>query len=125
MPIRLRFALHGRAHKKVFHLVAVNQRARRNAKPAEILGIYDPHIGPNETHRTVEWSVDRIRYWLHVGAVPSRSVVRMLELGNILKPGSIYHSSSTRPAKSDPTPTLSQVRERIAATEAPPEGDRQ
>ncbi|KAJ6575013.1 ribosomal protein S16 domain-containing protein [Mycena capillaripes] len=119
MPMRLRLALHGRAHRRIFHLVAVNQRARRDAKPAEILGIYNPHVGPGDDHKTIEWSVDRIRYWLHVGAVPSKSVVKLLELGNILKPGSIYHSSSARPAaQAEPTPILSQIRERVAATTA-------
>jgi small subunit ribosomal protein S16 len=72
--------MHGLAHKRVFHIVAVNQRARRNAKPAEILGIYNPHIEFGDKHKTIEWSVDRIRYWLHVGAVPSKSVVKLLEL---------------------------------------------
>ncbi|KAF7347914.1 Ribosomal protein [Mycena venus] len=130
MPMRLRLALHGRAHKRIFHLVAVNQRSRRNAKPAEILGIYNPHVGPDDTHKTVEWSVDRIRYWLHVGAVPTKSVVKLLELGNILKPGSVYHPNSTRPAQPEPVPTLAQLRERMAATndvlpEAAPEASPQ
>ncbi|KAJ7169786.1 ribosomal protein S16 domain-containing protein, partial [Mycena filopes] len=103
MPIRLRLAMHGRAHYRVFHLVAINQRARRNGKPAEVLGIYNPNVPDGQGHKTVEWSVDRIRYWLHVGAVPSKSVVKLLELGNILKPGSIYHPNSTRPpAQSEP-----------------------
>ncbi|KAK7064305.1 ribosomal protein, partial [Favolaschia claudopus] len=108
MPMRIRLAMHGRAHQRIFHLVAVNQRARRNARPAEILGIYNPHVGPNDDHKTIEWSVDRIRYWLHVGAVPSKSVVNLLELGNILKPGSIY-SNSTRPAQPTPAPSLART----------------
>ncbi|KAJ7103623.1 ribosomal protein S16 [Mycena belliarum] len=116
MPIRLRLAMHGHAHKRIFHLVAINQRARRNAKPAEILGIYNPHIIPNQDHKTIEWSVDRIRYWLHVGAVPSKSVVKLLELGNILKPGHIYKPGPTRAvAGPPPPPTLADIRERMAA----------
>ncbi|KAJ6509441.1 ribosomal protein S16 domain-containing protein [Mycena vitilis] len=117
MPMRIRLAMHGRAHRRIFHLVAINQRSRRDAKPAEILGIYNPHLGPTDGHKTFEWSVDRIRYWLHVGAVPSKSVVKLLELGNILKPGSIYHTGPTRPAaKPEPSPTLAALRERVAAT---------
>ncbi|KAJ7492714.1 ribosomal protein S16 domain-containing protein [Mycena latifolia] len=112
MPIRLRLAMHGQAHKRIFHLVAINQRARRDAKPAEILGIYNPHIAPSQDHKTIEWSVDRIRYWLHVGAVPSKSVVKLLELGNILKPGHIYQP---RPTRAAPAPTLAKIRERVAA----------
>ncbi|KAJ7932494.1 ribosomal protein S16 domain-containing protein [Mycena leptocephala] len=119
MPMRIRLAMHGRAHKRIFHFVAINQRARRDGKPAEILGIYNPHVRPGDDHKTIEWSVDRIRYWLHVGAVPSKSVVKLLELGNILKPGSIYHSTPARPVpKPEQTPTLTQIRERMATTKA-------
>ncbi|KAJ6604557.1 ribosomal protein S16 domain-containing protein [Mycena vulgaris] len=116
MPIRLRLAMHGLAHKRIFHLVAINQRSRRDAKPAEILGIYNPHVVPGQDHKTIEWSVDRIRYWLHVGAVPSKSVVKLLELGNILKPGSVYHSrTAARPVTEPPVPTLDTIRKRVAA----------
>lgn len=80
MTIRLRFALHGTRHSRIFHLVAIDHRLRRDAKPAETLGIYDPQLHPGQSHKTLEWSVDRIRYWLSVGAMPSKSVVKMLEL---------------------------------------------
>jgi ribosomal protein S16 len=79
MPIRLRMAMHGQRHNRIFHLVAINQRARRDAKPMELLGIYDPALRLGETHKTVKWSVDRIKYWLGVGALPSKSAVKLLE----------------------------------------------
>ncbi|KIY70991.1 ribosomal protein S16, partial [Cylindrobasidium torrendii FP15055 ss-10] len=85
MPIRLRFALHGKRHNRIFHLVAINSRRARNDKPTELLGIYNPH-----QTRTFEWSVDRIRYWLAVGAQPSASVARLLEKGGILSLDSPY-----------------------------------
>ena len=80
MAIRLRFSLHGTRHNRIFHLVAVDQRKRRDAKPAELLGIFDRRLQNGETQKTVQWSVDRIRYWLHVGAIPTRSVAKLLEL---------------------------------------------
>ncbi|KAF8898843.1 ribosomal protein S16 domain-containing protein [Infundibulicybe gibba] len=103
MPIRLRLALHGTRHNRIFHLVAIDQRQRRDAKPAETLGIYNPHMKDGQAHKTIEWSVDRIRYWLHVGATPSKSVVKLLEMGNILKPGSPYHPKATGPRTTTPT----------------------
>jgi small subunit ribosomal protein S16 len=80
MAIRLRLALHGTRHRRIFHLVAIHNGRRRDAKPTETLGIYDPHMTTSQTHKTIEWSVDRIRYWLHVGAVPSKSVSKLLEM---------------------------------------------
>ena len=80
MSVRLRFALHGTRHNRIFHLVAIDKAKRRDGKPTETLGIYNPHMTRDQTHKTVEWSVDRIRYWLHVGAVPSKSVSKLLEI---------------------------------------------
>jgi len=81
MPMRLRLAIHGKRNDRIFHLVAVNQRSRRNAKPTELLGVYDPRVRPGGSeHKTVEWSVGRIRYWLSVGAIPTKSVVKLLEM---------------------------------------------
>lgn len=71
--------MHGQRHNRIFHLVAINQRTRRDAKPMELLGIYDPALKLGDTHKTVKWSVDRIKYWLGVGALPSKSVVKLLE----------------------------------------------
>ncbi|KAF9076181.1 ribosomal protein S16 domain-containing protein [Rhodocollybia butyracea] len=95
MPVRLRLAVHGLRHDRIFHLVAINSRTRRNGKPTELLGIYDPRVkAGGKEYKTMEWSVGRIRYWLDVGAIPSKSVVKLLTAGNILKPGSPYHSTS-------------------------------
>ncbi|KAG2159755.1 ribosomal protein S16 domain-containing protein, partial [Suillus bovinus] len=97
MPVRLRMAMHGRRHNRIFHLVAINQRTRRDAKPMELLGIYDPALKLGDTHKTVKWSVDRIKYWLGVGALPSKSVVKLLELGGVLPPDSKYHPKALGP----------------------------
>ena len=81
MAIRLRLAMHGVKHRKVFHIVAIDNQLRREAKPAEFLGVYDPHI-TKEGAREIRWSVSRIRYWLNVGATPSKRVLKMLELAS-------------------------------------------
>lgn len=88
MSIRLRLALHGTRHRRVFHLVAIHKGQRRDGKPTETLGIYDPHMTTGQTHKTIEWSVDRIRYWLHVGAVPSKSVSKLLVMASYDHPHS-------------------------------------
>lgn len=78
MTVRLRLAVHGVRHNRIFHLVAIDQRKRRNAKPIELLGVYRPRGESQSPHKSVEWSVDRIKYWLGVGAQPSDSVVKLL-----------------------------------------------
>ena len=80
MAIRIRMSVHGRTNRRIFHINVMEQGRRRDAKPTELLGIYDPHVPIGGDTKTVEWSVDRIRYWLSVGAKPSRSVTKLLEL---------------------------------------------
>jgi len=113
MAIRLRLAMHGHRHRKVFHLVAIYGRLRREAKPAELLGVYDPHKTEDDA-RVIRWSVSRIRYWLSVGATPSKSALKMLELGGIVNRGSPFHKTTTRPLYSLPaslseSPSLSET----------------
>ncbi|KAI0307900.1 ribosomal protein S16 domain-containing protein [Multifurca ochricompacta] len=95
MPVRLRLSMHGNKNNRIFHLVATDLRKRRDAKPIELLGIYDPRVHLGQEHKTMHWSVDRIRYWLEKGAaLPSKPVVRLLERGGIIPPNSKYHPNS-------------------------------
>ncbi|KAL1951552.1 hypothetical protein VTO73DRAFT_701 [Trametes versicolor] len=86
MAVRIRIAVHGVRNNRIFHIVAVNQRQRRNAKPIELLGVYNPRLKPGESTKTIEWSVQRIKYWLKVGATPSDTVTELLQMGGILAP---------------------------------------
>lgn len=79
-------SMHGPRNRRIFHINVVEGRKRRDAKPAELLGIYDPHVPVGENTKKIQWSVDRIRYWLSVGAQPSTSVVKLLELVRELNP---------------------------------------
>ncbi|KAG8950692.1 37S ribosomal protein S16, mitochondrial [Tulasnella sp. 424] len=87
-----------------FDLVAINLKKARDAKPIEKLGEYDPvprilGIGPGagrpgQGHKRVEWSSERIRYWLDQGAQPSKTVVALLEKGGLLPPDNKYKGNS-------------------------------
>lgn len=92
-------AVHGVRNNRIFHLVAVNQRQRRNAKPIELLGVYNPRLNPGETTKTIEWSVQRIQYWLGVGATPTKTVTKLLEMGGVLpfKPAASEVTSKAPP----------------------------
>lgn len=80
MAVRLRLALSGKRHNRIYHIVAAHHRLRRDGKPIETLGLFDPHLAPGEKTRIIEWSADRIRYWLGVGAQPSPAVSKLLVL---------------------------------------------
>lgn len=124
--------MHGRRHNHVFHLVAINGRKARDAKPMETLGVYDPAMKLGEKNKSVEWSVNRIKYWLGVGALPSKTVVRLLEVvshfqlvytaectlnygpiqGGVIPPDSKYHPKALGPRLPLPTVPLDSLKAR-------------
>jgi len=103
--------MHGRRHRQIFHLVAINAQKARDAKPIETLGIYDPAM-TLQKHKTVEWSVNRIKYWLGVGALPSKTVVRLLEVAGVIPPHSKYHPKNLGPRVPPPTVPLDSLKAR-------------
>ncbi|GMK56714.1 hypothetical protein CspeluHIS016_0305540 [Cutaneotrichosporon spelunceum] len=119
MPVRLRLARHGQKRAPVFHIVAINSSKPRNARPIEKLGEYDPipripiehskmpppaHVFGSDKvsiqkEKRIEWNVERIKYWLAVGAQPTLTVVKLLERGGVLStPHKWMHRWSPQPA---------------------------
>ncbi|GAA5902985.1 hypothetical protein JCM5296_004510 [Sporobolomyces johnsonii] len=97
-----------------YSLVAIHSSARTTARPVETLGRYSPiptlvappsrspngHLrneqewGPRQFkpvgarapvgQKKVEWNEDRVRWWLSQGALPSKTVERLLVQAGIL-----------------------------------------
>lgn len=72
MSVRIRMKKFGRRHRPFFRICAMDQRAPRNGRVLEELGTYDPMVP--ETDARARLDVERIRYWLGVGAQPSDKV---------------------------------------------------
>lgn len=75
MSVRLRFKRIGRPHVHYYRLVATDRRRARDAKPIEILGTFNPHN--IQTPEII--NLDRVKYWLSVGATPSDAVLNTLK----------------------------------------------
>jgi len=76
MSVKLRMMRIGRRHRPFFRINAIDGRAPRNGKIIEKLGHYDPIEKDKEKQLVL--NLDRIKYWLEKGAVPSDSVSEML-----------------------------------------------
>jgi len=70
MSVRIRLQRIGRPKRPYYRVVAIDQRAKRNGKPIEILGQYDPALTENK----VSIKQDRYDYWVKIGAKPSETV---------------------------------------------------
>jgi small subunit ribosomal protein S16 len=76
MSVKLRMTRMGRRHRPFFRLNAVESTTPRDGKILEKLGHYDP-IEKDSSKATV-LNMDRIKFWLEAGAVPSDTVSEML-----------------------------------------------
>ena len=82
--VRIRMKSFGRRHRPFYRICAMDARTPRDGKAIEELGHYDPMVRNTEA-RTV-LNVNRIRYWLSVGAQPSEKVAALLKRHGVKKP---------------------------------------
>ncbi|MHB9154886.1 MAG: 30S ribosomal protein S16 [Endomicrobiales bacterium] len=75
MTVRLRLQRQGKPQRPYYRLVAIDQRAKRDGKPIEILGHYDPV--PEQ--RIIKIERERVDYWLKQGAQVSKTVSSILK----------------------------------------------
>jgi len=86
MVVRLRLARFGRKKRPFYRIRAANARSPRNGKYLEELGTYDPIPSGVDNMREVRLNVERIKYWLAVGAQPSERVETLLAQAGIIPP---------------------------------------
>lgn len=83
MVVKLRLARFGRRHQAFYRLVAADSRTPRNGRCLEYLGSYNPHADA-QGNKEVRLQVDRIKYWLSVGAQPSDTVAKLISMADIV-----------------------------------------
>lgn len=67
----------GRRHRPFYRVAAIDSRTKRDGRVIEELGHFDP-LEPDEG-RQLALELERIDYWLSVGAQPSDTVKRLIE----------------------------------------------
>ena len=72
----LRMQRMGRAHRPFYRIGAMDKRSPRNGRVIENLGWYNP---VSNDEKQYEIKVDRVNYWLSVGAQPSQTVADLLK----------------------------------------------
>jgi small subunit ribosomal protein S16 len=96
MSVKLRLKRMGRTNYSFFRLNAIDSRAPRDGRVIEELGHYDPR-NKDQTKQFVA-KLDRCRYWLDHGAVPSETV------SSLLKKSGVEHKSLRLPKPGKPKP---------------------
>jgi small subunit ribosomal protein S16 len=73
--VRIRLTRMGAKKRPFYRVVIADSRAPRDGRFIEKVGYYDPMTEPH----TVKLEMDRIDYWVGVGASPSETVGRLIE----------------------------------------------
>jgi len=118
--VRMRLARFGSRNRPFYRVVAVDSRAAREAKPIETLGTYDPLPAALDGAKEVRLKVDRVKYWLAVGAQPSSRVAYLLWRGGLLAapPAIRFAPESAAPKKKNAERIAKAAAAATAATAA-------
>src|SRR5574340_146793 len=114
MSVKLRLKRMGRSHVAFFRLNAVDSRAPRDGRVIEELGTYDPRN--KDAAKQFVVNLDRCKYWLDKGAIPSETVSSML------KKSGVEHKQLRLPKPGKPKPVAAEGEKKAegAAAAAPP-----
>jgi small subunit ribosomal protein S16 len=114
MSVKLRLKRLGRSHKAFFRLNAIDSRSPRDGRVIEELGHYDP-LEKDKAKQFVA-KLDRCKFWLDNGAVPSETV------SSLLKKSGVEHKSLRLPKpgrpKAAPAPAVAEGGEKKEAAPA-------
>ena len=80
MSTRIRLARHGRKKQAFYHIVVADQKAPRNGRFIEKLGVYNPNTKP----ATIDLDFDGAVNWLLKGAQPSDTVRAILSYKGVM-----------------------------------------
>lgn len=72
--LKIRLAQFGSKNRRTFRIVAIEEGKRRNGRPVEVLGFYNPLVKPAQI------SIDRekLMHWQKMGAVITAGVTKLL-----------------------------------------------
>jgi small subunit ribosomal protein S16 len=114
MAVKLRLKRLGRTNGAFFRLNAIDSRTPRDGRVIEELGYYDPR-NKDQAKQFVA-KLDRCRFWLDHGAVPSGTV------SSLLKKSGVEHKQLKlpKPGKPKAAPAAAAAGEGAAKAEAAP-----
>ena len=81
MAVKLRLSRMGRSHKAFFRLNAIDSRSPRDGAVIEELGFHDPLV--KDPSKEFVANLDRCKYWLDKGAIPSERVSTLLKRAGV------------------------------------------
>ena len=73
MSVKIRLRRTGKRNAACHRIVVADERSPRDGRFIEIIGLYDPR------HEDEKIDMERVKYWLGVGAQPSETVKAIIK----------------------------------------------
>ncbi|TCJ99210.1 30S ribosomal protein S16 [Nocardia alba] len=117
MAVRIKLTRLGKIRNPQYRVVVADARTRRDGRAIESIGLYHPKEEPS----LIEIDADRVAYWLSVGAQPTESVQRLLEItGDWQKFKGLPGTEGTLKVKAPKTSKLDLFNAALAAADNEP-----
>ena len=75
MAVKIRLARHGAKKAPYYRVVVIDSRSRREGRPIEEVGRYNPCVEPS----MIKLDLEKIDKWIANGAQPTDTVARLIE----------------------------------------------
>jgi len=96
MSVKIRLARGGAKKRPYYYIVAAHTTSPRDGRYIEQVGTFNPMLKKDDENR-VKLDLDRCKYWLSVGALPTDRVARFLDAAGLMK-----RTASNNPNKGKP-----------------------
>ncbi len=78
MAVKLRLTRTGCKKRPFYHIVAINSETRRDGRPLEFLGYYNPNTNPAQ----IKIDLEKVEKWIALGAQPTDTVKSLIKSSN-------------------------------------------
>lgn len=113
MSVRIRMKRMGRKHRPFYRVCIMDRQRARDGKAIEEVGFYDTSVA--DKSQRVSLNMERIDYWLSVGAQPSEKVNALIRK---VKKGDFGVAAAPPPMQAPKAPEPEAVAVEPAADEA-------
>lgn len=127
MAVRIRMKRMGRTHRPFYRICVMDSRKQRDGESIEEIGTYDTAVADKSQRVVID--MERVDYWMSVGAKPSENVATLIKKVKKNKFGTAAAPAPMQAPKEPPAPepeaeageTAEAPAEETAAEETPTE----
>ncbi|MBN68776.1 30S ribosomal protein S16 [Gimesia chilikensis] len=120
MAVRIRMKRMGRTHRPFYRICVMDSRKQRDGEAIEEIGTYDTSVADKAQRVSID--MERVDYWMSVGAKPSENVATLIKKVKKNKFGSAAAPAPMQAPKEPPAPEPeAEAGESAETAEAPAE----